>query len=113
MGRLPAVAPLSQRQYTEYRMLHFLHARAVTFIDDKDVTDFHDARLERLDVVAHSGNENDDRNVGEFHNVDFVLPDADSFDDDWVFTRSIENSCDIGSCCCQPTQMAARCHAAK
>ena len=61
---------------------HLLRALAITLVDHEDVGDLHDAGLDGLDVVAHAGNENHNRDVGEADDIDFILPDADGFDQD-------------------------------
>src|SRR5262245_17930181 len=57
-----------------------LDAFSIGLVDDEDVADFHDARFDRLNVIAHSGHKYDDRNVRGLNDVHLVLSDADCFD---------------------------------
>jgi hypothetical protein len=43
-------------------------------IDHENVSDFHDARLQRLDIVAGPSTQRDDRHISGPDDVDFVLP---------------------------------------
>ena len=55
-------------------------ALAVGLVDDEHVADLEDARLGRLDTVAHPGREQDDGRVGEARDLDLGLADADRLD---------------------------------
>jgi len=72
-------------------LLDPVRAFAVGFVDDEDVGDLHDARLEALHVVTHAGNEHDEGDIGEARDFDFVLTDADRFDEDNVFATGFED----------------------
>src|SRR5208282_5602385 len=50
--------------------------------------------------------------IGQPHNIDFVLPDANRFDHDQVAARSVEHSGGIGRGTRQPSKRSARGHAA-
>src|SRR5205807_7719101 len=50
-----------------------VRAGAIRFVDHKDVADLHDAGLDGLDVVAHSGDEDDDVRLHGADDVDFIL----------------------------------------
>ena len=92
--------------------LHALGALAVTFVDHENVGNFHDPGFDRLHIVAHAGHQNHDGDIGQPHDVDFVLPHAHRFNHDQVAPRSIEHSGRIGSGARQPSQRSACCHAA-
>ena len=85
---------------------------AITFVDHKDVGDFHDAGLDGLHVIAHARNQNDDGDVGKTNDVHFILSDTDGFDHDDIATRGIENSRSVGRGAGQATERTAGGHAA-
>src|SRR5206468_4911299 len=85
---------------------------AVTLVDDEDVGDFHDAGFNGLDIVAHAGDEDHDGDVGQANDVDFILADADGFDQDEVASGGVQKCGDVGGGAGQPTEGAARGHAA-
>jgi len=71
-------------------LLDAVSAFAVGFVDDKNVGDFHDAGFEALHVVTHAGNEDDESDVGEAGDFDFILADTDGFDEENVFARWLQ-----------------------
>src|SRR5262249_13719266 len=89
-----------------------LDAFAVGLVDDEDVADLHNARLDRLNVIAHSRYEHDDRNVGGLHDVHFVLSDADGFDQRPIVSGGFQNRNGVNCRARQPTQIAPRRHRA-
>jgi hypothetical protein len=93
-------------------LLDAVGAFAVGLVDDEDVGDFHDAGFEALDVVAHAGDEDDDGDVGEACNFDFILADADGFDEDHVFAAGFEDEGDVGGREGEAAEGAAGGHAA-
>ena len=84
----------------------------IRLVDDKDVGDFHDARLESLHLVARPRDERHDRHIGRPDNIDLILPDADRFNDDDVFACRIQDKGNLASGTGQPSEMPAGCHAA-
>ena len=68
-----------------------LHAGAIRFVDDKYVRDLQDPRFNGLNVVAQARRFDYYSGVRESCNVHFTLPRADSFDDDDVITRRVED----------------------
>jgi hypothetical protein len=85
---------------------------AVGFIHDEDVGDFHDAGLEALDIVPHAGDEDDECDVGETGDLDFILADADGFDEEDVLAAGFEDEGDIGGGEGESAEWAAGGHAA-
>ncbi len=92
--------------------LQLIDAGAVGFIDDEDVGDFHDAGFDGLDVVAHAGNEHDYRHVGKRRDIDFILTDADGFDDDEIEAGGAEEAGEQGTGAGESAGCAARGHGA-
>ena len=96
--------------------LHFgcrsIGAVAIGLVDDEDVGDFHDASLERLHIVAHTGYEDDDRHVGYARNLDLVLAHTDGFDGDEIFAGSVEHDRRIRRGTREAAKMAACGHTA-
>src|ERR1700692_3344806 len=110
--RSPAVAAGCQRLHGPNLALDALSAFAVALVDDEDVGDFHDSRLYRLHIIAHARHENHDRDIGQPHNIDFVLPYANSFDDHKIAARSIKHGSSIGRGARKTTERPASSHAA-
>ena len=92
--------------------LHSLGAFAVALVDHEDVGDLHDAGFDGLHIVAHARHQNDDGDIGQAHDVHFILPDSDGFDHDQVASRGIEHGRDIRRGASQSAQRTARGHAA-
>jgi hypothetical protein len=87
-------------------------AVTVGLIDDKDICDFHDAGLQRLHLVSHSGHEHHQRHVCGARNLDFVLPDSDRFDRDEILAGRVEHQGRIRGRARQAAEMPPRRHAA-
>ena len=89
-------ADLSARHHAEHH--HLLQVRqgavgvaAVAFRHHMDVGDFEDAGLDRLHFVAEARRGHDHGRVRGAHDLDFVLADADGFDDHGLVARDIED----------------------
>lgn len=87
-------------------------AFAVGFIDDEDVGDLHDAGFEALDVVAHAGDEDDDGDVGQAGDLDFILADADSFEEEDVLAAGLDEEGYVSGGVREPAEGAAGRHRA-
>src|SRR6267154_1296356 len=96
-GRMPAVSRHDERKHGVERLLEAVSAFAVGFVEDEDVRDFHQARFHGLNVITEAGNENNDDAIGEADDVNFILADADGFDEDLFFARGVQDECDFGS----------------
>ncbi len=92
-------------------MFHLLDSGAIALVDDEDVADFHDAGFQRLNIVAHSRNQNDDRNIRQLHDIDFVLADADCFHEDRIPRGGVQDTNHVGGCRRESTQMPSCRHA--
>ena len=84
----------------------------VGLVEDEDIGNLHNARLEGLNVVAVIGREDDKRDVGEPGDFDFVLADADGFDDDDIAASGVEEQRHIGGGWGKAAEMAAGGHGA-
>ncbi len=91
---------------------HTVGAFAVAFVDHEDVGDLHDAGFDALHVVAHAGDEDDDGDIGDAHDVDFILADANGLDHNQVAAGGVEHGGNVGGGARQSAQGAARGHAA-
>ena len=89
-----------------------VRAVAVGFVHDEQVRDLHEARLDRLDVVAHARREDDDAGLGEPEHFDLVLPDADRLDEHLVEARRVEDVHGVGRRAREASEVAARRHRA-
>ena len=96
-GRMPAVSRHDERKHGVELLFEAVGAFAVGFVEDEDVRDFHEARFHGLNVVTEAGNENDDDTIGEADDVNFILADADGFDEDLFFACGVQDECDFGS----------------
>src|ERR1019366_6260952 len=85
---------------------------AVRFVDHENVGDLHDSGLNGLHIVAHAGNEHDHGNVGQRHDVHFILAHPDGFNHDEVAPAGVEHGGDIGGGAGKSAERAARGHAA-
>ena len=79
----------------------------VGLVDDKEIADFEDAGLDRLDIVTESRHHDDDGGVGNADDIDLVLADADGLDDDDVPAGGIEDADDIVGRAGEAAEMAA------
>src|SRR4029077_4486759 len=68
------------------------------------------ARLYRLDVIAHAGNENYYGYIGRFDDLDLILTDANSFDDHFIKACCIKDRNRIDRCSRKPSEIAAGRH---
>ena len=112
--RRPPVAGFErlQREVGGNRLRQPVGPLAVRLVDDEDVGDFHDAGLERLDLVAGAGHQHDDGDIGGADDVNLVLPDADRFDDDDLLPRRIEHQRRVAGRARESAEMPAGRHAA-
>ena len=102
----------SQRLQGANLAFYAFGALAIALVDYEDVGDLHDSRLDGLDVIAHAGNQNHDRDVGEPHDIDFILADADGLNEDDVAPRGIEHGGNVRRGARQAAQRSAGSHAA-
>ena len=73
-------------------LLEAIGAFAFGFVEDENVGDFHQAGLHVLHVVAEAGNETHERAIGEAHDVDLILADANRFDEMICFAAASRTS---------------------
>src|ERR1019366_2042514 len=92
--------------------LHPLGTVAVRLVDDENVGDLHDARLDRLHIVAHARYEHHDGDVGKLHDIDFILSDPDGFHHHKIAATGIENGSNVGGGARQSAKRSAGRHAA-
>ena len=110
--RMPAVARHHQREHGVELLFEAVGAFAIGFVEDEDVADFHQAGFHVLNVVAEAGDEHDDDAIGEANDVDFVLADADGFDEDLVLASSVEQQRDFGGGASEAAEKSASGHGA-
>ena len=60
--------------------LQFIGARKIGLVDDEHLSDLHDTRFKRLDIVSRARRQHHQRDVRQPRDLDFVLSDADSLD---------------------------------
>ena len=66
-----------QRQVGFHRAHEAVGTLAIRFVDHENIRNLHDARFQRLNLIACAGHERHDRNVGGPDDVHLILPDAD------------------------------------
>ena len=106
------IAAHSQRLQSADFPLHALGAFAIALVDHENVGDLHDAGLDGLHIVAHARHQNDNRDIGQAHDVDFVLSNSDRLDHHQVASRGIKHGRHIRRGARQSAQRTARGHAA-
>ena len=84
----------------------------VGLVDDDDVGDLHDPRLQRLDRVARAGHEDEDDGVGVVDDVDLGLADADGLQEDVVLARGVHEQRGLQRGLAEPAERAAVGHRA-
>ena len=72
-------------------LLQAVGAFAFGFVQHENIRDFHQAGLHTLHVVAQARHHQHQRAFGQPHDVDFVLTDADGFDQHNLLARGIEH----------------------
>src|SRR5687767_1674775 len=87
-------------------------ALSVRLIDHENVRDLHDAGLERLYLVAAARREHDDADIGGADDIDLTLTDADSFDENHIRARGVQDLGHVARGTCQAAELPARRHAA-
>jgi len=70
--------------------LEFIRARKIGFVDDEHLSDLHNTRFKRLNIVSRARREDHQSHMSQPCDLDFVLPHADGFDQDHVPTRGIQ-----------------------
>ncbi len=68
-----------------------LRARLVALVHHDEVGDLQQARLDRLDLVAHLGRLEDDRRIGRGRHLHLALARADGLDEDQVEPGRVEH----------------------
>lgn len=91
-------------------LLDVVGSFAVGFVDYENVGDFHNSGLEALDVVAHARDEDDEGQVCEAGDFDFVLADAYRLDEDDIFAAGFEYEGYVGGREREAAESAARGH---
>ncbi len=93
--RMPAVSGHYQRKHSVNLLFEAIGALAIRFVEDEDVSDFHQAGFHILNVVAETGYQNDDHTIGEADDVNFILANADGFDEDLMLARRCRDWWDL------------------
>ena len=109
---MPAIALRRERLHGQQLLLEAVGAFAIGFIQHKNIGDFHQAGFDVLDFIAEAGDEDDDGAIGQLHDIHFVLPDANRFNKDGVFSSGVEKQSDIGGGASEATKETTRRHGA-
>src|SRR5882672_5168483 len=111
-GRVPAITRHDKGKHGMELLFQAVRSFAVSFIEHKDVRDFHKAGFHALNVVTEAWNHNDDNAVGEANNIHFVLANTNGFDEDLFFAGGVEDERDFGSGARKAAKKTARCRGA-
>ena len=90
----------------------FRRVGAIALGDGMDVGNFENARLDRLNLIAQPRRRDDDHRVRRLNDIDLVLADADSLDEDNIEPAGIENIDDVMGGAGKSAERAARGQAA-
>ena len=110
--RLPTVGPFRYRQQLFQLALCPEYPIAVGLIDGEHVANLHDSSFNGLNIIAHSGHQDDDCDICRLDDVNLILPDADRFNDDFIIPCGIQYRYCINGGARQSAEIAARRHAA-
>ena len=87
-----------------------LRARTVALVDDHDVRDLEEARLDRLDLVPHLGRLEDDGRVGRGRDLDLALAGSDRLEEHEIEPARVHHRCGGRRCGGEPASVAPRGH---
>ena len=82
----------------------------IRLVDDEQIRDLQQARLDRLDVVSLPRSEDDEHRVGHPHDVNLVLPHADRLDEDRVAARGVHQVDGVAGGATQASRTASARH---
>ena len=106
------VALRRERQDAADLAHHRLGHRVVGLVDDDDVGDLHDPRLERLDRVAAAWHEHEDDRIGVVDDVDLRLAHADGLEQDVLAAGGVHEQRGLQRRLAEPAERAAVGHRA-
>src|SRR5262249_12229845 len=109
---MPSLSRRHQRQHGVKLLFQALGTFTVGFVEHEDVADFHEAGFHVLNVVAQTGNQDNQNAIGEADDIHFVLADAHGFNEYLMLAGGVENKGDFGRSSGQPAQKSARSHGA-
>src|SRR5882724_4595778 len=108
--RMPAVARHHQRQHGVQLLFQAVGAFAIGFVQHKNIADLHQAGLHVLNVVAEARHQNHDHAIGKPDDVNFVLADANRFNQDLPLAGRVQEQRDFGGGSSESAQKSARGH---
>ena len=85
---------MSQLEHLEQILHRFVGPGPISLVDDQDVGDFDDARLDGLNVVTRSRKREEAHRVDDRRDVDLLLPHPGGFHQDHVEPDGIEHTHD-------------------
>src|ERR1041384_1159191 len=84
----------------------------IALVDHENIGDLHNAGLDGLNIVPHSGDKNDNRDIGDADDVNLILTDAYSLNHDDIAARRVEYHRDVSRAARKSAQRSACGHAA-
>ncbi len=111
-GRNPASVLRRQRLHRSHFFFHPVGAVAIALVDHENIGNLHNAGLDALHIVAHAGHQHNDGDVGQAHDVDFILADAHGFEQQALLAAGLDHGGNIRRGAGEAAQRAAGRHAA-
>ncbi len=101
-----------QRLHGPHLFFHPVGAVAIALVDHENIGNLHDAGLDALHIVAHSGNQHNDGYVGQAHDIDFILADAHGLQQQPMLAAGLDHGGNIRRATGEAAQRASGRHAA-
>src|SRR5215469_8086107 len=92
---MPPVAGHDQGEHGVKLLFEAARSFAVAFVENKNVSDLHQAGFHVLNVVAEAGNQHDDDAIGQSYDINLILADANGLNQDLMLARCIEEKSDF------------------
>src|SRR5260221_2961363 len=108
--RMPAVARHHQRKHGMKLFFQAVGALAIGFVQHKNIANLHQAGLHVLNVGAEARHQNHDLAIGKPDDVNFVLADANGFNQDLPLAGRVQEQRDFGGGSSESAQKSARGH---
>ncbi len=110
--RMPAVARHHQRQHSQQLLLQPVGAFAIRFVQNKYVANLHQPGFHILNVVAKTRYKHHQHAVRKPHDVDFILADADRFDQHVLLSSCVQQQRHFRCRSREPAEKSSRRHRA-
>src|SRR5438477_1129477 len=110
--RMPAVSGHDERKHGLNLLFETVGPFPIGFVKDEDVRDFHQAGFHVLNIVAEARYKNDHYAIGEPYDVNFILANANGFNEDLALACRVEEQRNFGCGAREATKKSASSHGA-